>query len=98
MAIVIPSCTTAKLTEIFGRNFDKNYLTSLELAALVDNNIIDVTEETVTTFVADLGLPVSGELEVVTIREAVLLANFNRRGMTVHALTAMRMEADRAQR
>lgn len=74
----IPEYTTEKYLLFMVHNADKNYLTPLELAALADNHLLDITIDSLTELLDKFGQYTDNETSQAAIAVAVKLANFAR--------------------
>lgn len=78
LGLIIPNCTPEKFLNVLYINADKNYLTPLELAAIADNRLIDLTYEKLVTLLKTLHLTVKTEDEERAVKEAIRLAELAR--------------------
>lgn len=78
LGIVIPNYSKSEHAKRMELNSDKNYLTTLEVAALVDNHLLQVTEASVGEFLrGKLALP-EAEVPEAFLPEVVSLVKFAR--------------------
>ena len=66
------------LSALFNSNLDKNYLTELELAALLDNHVVTINFETAEDFLHRYGARIHDTEGAQVIAKAVHLANLAR--------------------
>ena len=77
IGIVLPDGRTG-LSRAHQALMDKNYLTPLEIAAILDNQLVTIDLNAAVDFLATLGVDATEPEDATVVEEAVRLANLTR--------------------
>lgn len=78
MGLVISGDARQRFRQVMELNTDKNYLTPLELAALADNHLINLTVDDLEVLLAPLGFWFTNDEDREVLKEAIRLAQLAR--------------------